>query len=358
MADSIAVVILKNRRFLLVERKPEQEFYPSFWAPAHGHILENESQEDAVRRIVKRTFDVDITSCEHIKTVLPDFAANSLNWWRADVSNSKIKTNSKFVSDFAWLTWRQLMEKRLLPATESMFKRELKDLVLSHGKKQGRFITIDGIDASGKNTQTKELKKWLEGLGFIINHIAFPMYERHFGKLVAKYLRGEFGSKEDLPAEISLLYALDRYHYASELQATLKRGEWVIADRYTSANIGFQAGKHKDSAERKRMAKWIELVESRMIQPDIVIILKMNPEISRDLHTQRNLKSYMFSGMKRDIHDEDLEYQKRVMQTFLEAAEDRPKWHVIDCLTPKGKLRKIEEIQEDIKSIVKMILFE
>tara|TARA_Y100000310_G_scaffold334635_1_gene414844 strand:- start:3198 stop:4274 length:1077 start_codon:yes stop_codon:yes gene_type:complete len=358
MVDSVAVAILKNRKFLLIERKPEQEFFPSFWAPAHGHIKDGESQEEAVRRIVKRTFGADTVSCEHIKTVLSDFSANSLHWWLADISNGKLEINPKFVSDFSWLTWRKLMEKRLLPATESMFKRELKDLVLSHGgKKLGRFITIDGIDASGKNTQTKLLRQWLEGLGFIVNHIAFPMYERHFGKLVAKYLRGEFGSKEDLPAEVSLLYSLDRYHYSSELRSTLKKGEWVIADRYTSANIGFQAGKHKDSAERKRMANWIELVESRMPQPEVVIVLKMNPEISRDLHAQRSLKSYMFSGMKRDIHDEDLEYQKRVMQTFLEAARARPNWHVVDCIAD-GKLRSIEEIQEDIKTIVKMTLFQ
>jgi len=357
MADSVAAIIFKNRRFLLVERKSEQEFFPSYWAPAHGHILDGEMQEDAVRRIVKRTFNVDVTSCKHFKTVLPDFAANSLHWWRADIADKKIEINPKWVSNFEWLTWSELIDKRLLPATESMFKTELKGMVLSHcSKKHGRFITIDGIDASGKNTQTKLLKQWLEGLGFIVNHIAFPMYGHHFGKLVGRYLRGEFGSKEELPAEVSLLYSLDRYHYASELRATLKRGELVIADRYTSANIGFHAGKYTDNSERKRMIDWIELVESRMPQPDIVIILKMDPEISRDLHAQRSLKTYMLGGMKRDIHDEDLEYQKRVMQTFLEAAETRPNWHIVDCII-NGKLRPINEIQEDIKAIVKMTLF-
>jgi len=356
MVDSVAVVILKDRRFLLVERKPEQEFYPSFWAPAHGHVYEGETAEEAVRRIVKRTFDVDVTECKHMKTVLSDFHANSLHWWRADITRGKIKTNPKYVSKSRWLTWSQLIERQLLPATQSMFKRELKDLVLAHGGKKGRFITVDGIDASGKNTQTKLLKKWLEDLGFIVNHIDFPMYKCHFGKLVAKYLRGEFGSKEDLPAEISLLYSLDRYNFSAELQAMLNRGEWVIADRYTSANIGFHAGKYSDANERKRMADWIELVESRMPQPDVVIILNMDPEISRDLHAQRNLKAYMFGDMKRDIHDEDLEYQKRVMLTFLEAAETRPSWHIVDCING-GKLRKIEEIQEDTKALIKMILF-
>ena len=357
MVDSVAVAILRNRRFLLIERKSEQEFYPSFWAPAHGHLKKGETQEEAVRRIVKRTFDVDVKSAEHVKTVLSDYSSNSLHWWHVNIDGGKIKINPKFVSDFEWLTWSELMKKQLLPATKSMFKNELKQMVISKGKKLGRFITIDGIDASGKNTQTRLLQQWLEGLGFIINKIDFPMYARHFGELVARYLRGEYGSKEDLPAEVSLLYSLDRYHYAPELRTSLNRGEWVIADRYTSANIGFQAGKYKDPDERKRMASWIELVESRMPQPDIVIVLKINPEISHDLHEQRSLKGYMFANMKRDIHDDDLEYQKRVMQTFLEAAETRPDWHVIDCMDG-DKLRSIETIQEDIKAIVKMTLFD
>jgi dTMP kinase len=358
MADSIATVIVRNKRFLLVQRKPEQEFYPWFWSPATGHMREDETQEAAAKRIVKRTFGVDVVSCEPIKTMLSDFHASSLHWWKVDIGDVKVDINLKHAAKHDWMTWSQLIKKDLLPATKSMFVNELKDLILAKGKRRGRFITIDGIDASGKNTQTKLLRKWLEDMGFIVQHVAFPMYERHFGKLVAMYLRGEFGSKEELPTEVSLLYTLDRYHYAPELRKTLKQGEWVIADRYTAANIGFQAGKHKESSDRKRMADWIELVESRMPQPDTVIILKMDPEISQALHSQRSLKSYMFGALKRDIHDEDLEYQKRVMKTFLEASESRPNWQVVDCLDSEGKLRSIDEIQQEIRTIVEMTLFE
>lgn len=354
MADSIAIVIIRNKRFLLVKRKPEQEFYPRFWAPAHGHIRENESQEDAVKRFVKRTFGAEVKSSKFIKTVLCDYAGSNLHWWRVDIGNQKVETNKKYVLEHAWLTWSQLMNKNLLPATKKMFKNELKDLVI--GKQKGKFVTVEGVDASGKGTQTKLLKKWLQNMGYVINHIAFPMYDTPFGRLVGKYLRGDFGSKEALPKEVALLYSLDRYHYAPKLSSALKKGEWVIADRYTQSNIGYQAGKYKDPEKRKDMAKWIEAVESRMPQPDLVVVLKINPEISRELHKQRRLKSYMPSEMKNDIHDEDLEYQKRAMLTYLEIAEEKPNWHVIDCMND-GELRPIEEIHADIKALVKLVLF-
>ena len=73
---------------------------------------------------------------------------------------------------------------------------------------RGTLIALEGIDGSGKRTQLDLLAGALDARGLATMRISFPRYESSFGKLVARYLNGEFGSIEAVDPHLSaLLYA-------------------------------------------------------------------------------------------------------------------------------------------------------
>ncbi len=350
MTDAISVILVRNNKFALIEKIPESEFYPCFWAPPHAHIKEGETEEQAVIRVCKEHLGVDVIPVKRIKTTLTDYSGSNLYWWLAD-TDQKIERQQTRNLKVGWYSWSECMKKQLLPATQAVFRSDLREMVLSNLKVKGKFIALDGIDASGKKEHTKRLREWLEEQGFIVSQLAFPMYETPFGKLVGQYLKGDFGTLEEVPIEsANLLYAADRYAQAMSIRKRILNGEWVVADRYTTSNIGFQAGKYKVWEEADKFADWIEVVESRMPQPDIVIILKQDAAIARKWHEQRKLENYM-GRMKLDIHDADLEYQQRVMEMYLRVAKKKSNWFVVDVIRD-GQIRDIDEIQEEIRKVV------
>ena len=76
-----------------------------------------------------------------------------------------------------------------------------------------KLVAIEGVDSSGKETQTRLLFENLKSTGAKIEKIEFPNYSSSTSALVKMYLNGEFGSN---PSDVniysaSLFYAVDRY---------------------------------------------------------------------------------------------------------------------------------------------------
>ena len=80
------------------------------------------------------------------------------------------------------------------------------------------LIVIDGIDGSGKQTQTELLKHKLISKGKKVITYEFPNYSTFFGKIIRDYLDGKFGDSTKVDAKlISILYALDRFEVGKEM---------------------------------------------------------------------------------------------------------------------------------------------
>ena len=213
----------------------------------------------------------------------------------------------------------------------------------------GKLILFEGTDSCGKKTQTALLAEKLKREGKRVEIIHFPTYQKTpLGVFVAKYLKGDFGSKETITPEIgSLFYSLDRYQFQKEIREKLKAGINVIADRYTASNI-FQAAK-LEGDERFEIWEWIKALDNRLPQPDATIVLNVPAKISKELFSNREKKNELIEGEK-DIHEADLEYQEKVRKTYLEIAE-REGWMIIDCCIERdGELQFIspEEIHNKI----------
>jgi len=218
---------------------------------------------------------------------------------------------------------------------------------------RGKFIVLEGGDSTGKNTQAKLLLKHLKLQKLTIEFLSFPQYDTPFGELIAKYLRGEYGRLHEVAPEIPcLLYALDRYQVRDKLEAGLSSGTWFIADRYTQSNLGYQGAKFQGK-ERLQFITWLEAMEQRLPQPDLVIYLYLPIKIAQKLMEGRKQKKYLDPGKNQDIHELDLAYQQQVVETYLELAANRENWVVIECVDKKElKIKSIEKIHHDITQTV------
>ncbi len=201
------------------------------------------------------------------------------------------------------------------------------------------LIVLEGINASGKKTQAELLVHNLKRMGRKAVLIDFPSYETPVGKLIASYLKGQFGARSKAPPQFALLlYALDRYSRKAEIEGFLRNGYAVVLDRYTQANLAFQTA-GLSAQRRKNMLAWIEKVEEGLPKADVVVFLDVPPSQSASLLEKRKSK---IRGVRKDIHEKDAYYAKAVYDNYLRLAKEK-RWLVVKCME-KGKLKGKEEI--------------
>lgn len=149
-------------------------------------------------------------------------------------------------------------------------------------KKRGKFIVIEGIDGSGKDTQTNLLVKKLKESGYKVRNFDFPQYRKtFFGGAVGRFLKGEFGSLNEVnPYLASIVYAGDRWQAKDEINKYLGMGYVVVSNRYVLSNL-HQASKLK-SKKRKEFWDFIENLEYKTYgvpKEDLDLILDVPVEV-------------------------------------------------------------------------------
>lgn len=224
---------------------------------------------------------------------------------------------------------------------------------------KGKFIVIDGIDGSGKATQTKLLLKRLKKKKFKTATIDFPQYYNNFfGKMTGRYLSGEFGAAQEVsPYLASILYALDRWESKDFILKELEKGKIIICDRYASANMIHQGGKIKETKKREELIKWLEEMEFEILKiskPDLVIYLDIPHKIGQALVDKKSKRAYT-KGKKRDIHENDENHLKNARSQALKLVEKNKNWLKINCVKNK-KLLSPEKISDLIWDKLEKVL--
>ena len=173
----------------------------------------------------------------------------------------------------------------------------------------GQLIIFEGLDGSGKGTQTKLTAQRLQEQGKDLRQVTFPNYESDSSALVKMYLSGAFGDKpDDVNAyAASSFYAVDRYaSYKTDWGEFYREGGLVLSDRYTTSNAVHQCSKlppmHWDG-----FLNWLfdfEYKKFGIPAPDAVIYLAVDPDVSQKLITER----YHGDETKKDIQEKDTEY--------------------------------------------------
>lgn len=211
----------------------------------------------------------------------------------------------------------------------------------------GKIIVLEGLDGCGKSTQFDLIKK--ENPHFVC--VSFPNYADDSGKIVSRYLSGEFKEENPLVSAFSAssFYSIDRYiSYKNAWEKDYRAGKTILAARYTTSNAIYQMAK-LDKAHWEEYRAWLydyEYVKLGIPRPDKVIYLDVPLEISQRLLSER----YAAQGGQKDVHEANLDFMKRCSEAAHYVAEkDNPKWEVINC-TKDGEMRSIEDIHRDIAS--------
>lgn len=222
--------------------------------------------------------------------------------------------------------------------------------------KTGKLIVLEGTDGSGKSTQFKLLCSRLEAEGRPFQRLVFPQYQQPSSALIRMYLGGEFGShpSDVNPYAASAFYAVDRYASWKKVWGDYYRnGGLVLSDRYTTSNAVHQTCKLPETGW-EGFIRWLfdfECGKLGLPLPDLVLYLDMPTERAVDMLRQRERDTHT----QGDIHETDSAYLATCRQAALEAAE-RYGWTKIPCLDQEGRLRRIDEIHQDIWQAVRPLL--
>lgn len=216
----------------------------------------------------------------------------------------------------------------------------------------GRFIVIEGLDGSGKTTQTSLLVSYLRDKGLKVKEVSFPSYGKKSAALVELYLSGELGdSPDDTNAyAASMFYAADRYcSYVQGWKFDYEDPKTIlVATRYTTSNAYHQLAK-LESSQWEGFLEWLydfEYGKLGLPKPDDVVLLSALTQISSANVTKRS----KITGQKKDIHELANDYMKKCYDAANYAA-DNGGWHRVNC-TPNGEMLSREEIFEKVLSVL------
>lgn len=217
------------------------------------------------------------------------------------------------------------------------------------------FIVLEGLDGAGKSTQVKMIREYLELQGQVVEYLHFPRFDTPvFGDMIARFLRGEFGSADTVnPYLVALLYAQDRADAAAKINEWLAQGRYVLIDRYVYSNIGYQCAKIADSCERGQLRDWIlnlEYDHFKIPRPEVSLFLDVPFSFTRKkLTEERSGDDRDYLGGAEDIHEKSLDLQAAVRQVYIDAAAESDELKIVSCADETGAMASAATIFSRIK---------
>jgi dTMP kinase len=213
-----------------------------------------------------------------------------------------------------------------------------------------KLFVIEGVDGAGKSTQIKLLSDFFSKKGYDCEYMHFPRTETpYFGELIARFLRGEFGSLNDVdPYLVAMIYAGDRKDASELIIKWLNEGKIVLLDRYTYSNIAYQCAKLSGTAVQEELMRWIlslEFDHFAIPKPDLNIFLDVPFAFTeKKLLNARTGNDRLYLNGTRDIHEESMDFQKKVRDIYLKVANTDNRLAVVDCSNSRREMRSPDEI--------------
>ena len=169
------------------------------------------------------------------------------------------------------------------------------------------LIALEGIDKSGKATQTAILANRLRKMGREVETIAFPEYTTVIGRVIKRYLDGEadFG-----PELRQLLYVANRWEKHGALKLWLREEKLVISDRYSPSGIVYGLANGLN-------LEWMMSLEEGLPPSDLVIVVDVSVETAFERDDVR------------DVYEANREFLEKVRSAYLDLAE-KFGWVIVD----------------------------
>jgi dTMP kinase len=231
------------------------------------------------------------------------------------------------------------------------------------------LVALEGIDGSGKGTQTRRLHERLEAEGFRAARFAFPQYgQTPFSSAIAEYLNGAYGPAAGVhPKLVSVLFAADRFAVRDQLLAALETHDCVLCDRYVASNMAHQGSK-LPPAERERFVEWLGCIEYEAFglpRADLTLFLSMPVEAARQLVLAKPTRAEGqpaavggqggYTDLAEDAHESNPDYlgASREMYELLATRQQGGEWVRVACVESSGALRPAEAVADEVWSVVR-----
>ncbi len=206
------------------------------------------------------------------------------------------------------------------------------------------FITLEGIEGSGKTTQMATISRFLEGSGH-----ACVLTKEPGGTPIGEKIRAILLDPEhrqlDAMAEL-LLYTADRaQHVSQQIKPALDAGKTVICDRFYDSTIVYQGAARGINAGVIRELNRLVLYN---VAPDITFLLDLPPEVGLS-RAWNEIRSGGRDDSESRFEREKLLFHEKVRQGYLQLAAAEPqRFRIIDASMPARDVGKaiISELQQ------------
>lgn len=198
-------------------------------------------------------------------------------------------------------------------------------------KVKGKLIIIEGLDKSGKTTQSKLLFNFYEKVyAGQVRLMNFPDYSTRIGSEIKLFLQG----KVEYTNEVKhILLSANRWEKKIEIERLREQNRIIILNRYYQSNLAYGLANGLNF-------EWLINLDNGLPKEDIVIILDIDPVIS--------YKRGMENDFILDKFERDKIFLTKARKYYLHLAK-KFKWHVINSDSDKNTI--FEKIVNIIKPL-------
>jgi dTMP kinase len=186
---------------------------------------------------------------------------------------------------------------------------------------RGLFITFEGLDGSGKTTQLRRLKEWLEANGWPVTVTRQPGGTRAGDRIRALLLDSRAESLSPL-AELGLMFSDRAQSIAEVIEPALETGRIVLCDRFTDSSEAYQGGGRQLGSE---VVRDLHAALCKGLQPDLTLLLLPDFDISLARARRRNQRVAMATGSDENrFEKESTAFYRRVFDKYQDIAAREP----------------------------------
>ena len=196
---------------------------------------------------------------------------------------------------------------------------------------QAQFLTLDGIDGSGKSTHLATIREWFERRGMPVLFTREPG-GTPLGEELRRLLLSP-DSRVGLRTETLLMFAARRQHLEDVILPALDKGIHVVSDRFTDATFAYQGGgRGIPAADIEVLENWVQ----GSLRPNLTLLLDVTLEVS--------FERIAGSREKDRFEQEEAEFFTRVRGAYLDRAAAHPqRYRVIDSNRSREEVRAAVE---------------
>ena len=203
---------------------------------------------------------------------------------------------------------------------------------------EGKFITLEGIEGSGKSTNLNVIKQILDK-----NQISYVVTREPGGGPLGPNLREILLDKSNTissSVEMLLMMADRKDHVDNVINLNLKKGNWVISDRYLDSTIAYQGG------GRQLDVNLITFLSAELDLPTPDLTLLFDLPVNEALERAKERSELdRFESEPEDFH-------KRIRDSYLEQASKNDRFKIVNSS------KEIESVAEQVKNYVNEFLDE